>query len=118
MAIEDLKTPKTINLPTPEKIKDLETKGMSKKLLSTLDEVHKKIHEDLKTAWRLLAGIDAMANALNMGSNLINNILDPVSDQDAATKKWINDNFLNKANVTSFTPDADYENRNYRNDLL
>lgn len=58
MAIVDLKTPKSIDLPTPEKIKDLETRGLSKKLMSSLDDVHKKIHEDLKTLWRVVTGLD------------------------------------------------------------
>ncbi len=36
----------------------------------------------------ILGGTSAMANALNMGSNLINNLATPVSNTDAATKAY------------------------------
>lgn len=91
MAIEDLKTPKNIVLPTPENIQNPEIKKVFNKVFSEQDLTHKKTFEDLKSLWRILAGLDAMANALNMGSNLINNVTDPVSDQDAATKKYVTD---------------------------
>lgn len=54
-------------------------------------------------------GREVQQTEINMGSHKIINVTDPASDQDASTKKWTNDNFLNKENTTSFTPDADYE---------
>ena len=50
---------------------------------------------------------------LDMGGFKISNLLDPVADQDAATKKWVNDNYGGSAvawaditgKPTTFTPD-------------
>ena len=39
-----------------------------------------------------LDGTNAMAGALNMGTQQINNVVDPALDQDAATKKYVDDN--------------------------
>ncbi len=39
----------------------------------------------------LSAGATSLSGALNMNSNLINNLLDPVDPQDAATRKFVED---------------------------
>ena len=39
-----------------------------------------------------LDGTQAMTGALNMGTQKINNVVDPALDQDAATKKYVDDN--------------------------
>jgi hypothetical protein len=48
---------------------------------------------DVHYLWNLLAnklnGTDAMSNALDMGSHKINNVTDPTSAQDAATKNYV-----------------------------
>jgi len=38
-------------------------------------------------------GSNAMTAALNLGTQKINNVVDPTADQDAATKKYVDDNF-------------------------
>jgi len=43
----------------------------------------------------LIDGTRAMTGALNMGTNLINNVVDPVDNQDAATKKFVDDLTIN-----------------------
>ena len=40
----------------------------------------------------LLDGTQAMSGALDMGTQKINNVVDPALDQDAATKKYVDDN--------------------------
>ena len=39
--------------------------------------------------WIQIAGGGAMTNALNMGNQVINNLLDPTSAQSAATKHYV-----------------------------
>ena len=48
----------------------------------------------------LLDGSKAMTGALDMNNNEIKNLKDPVNDQDAATKKWINTQLGTKASLT------------------
>jgi len=38
-----------------------------------------------------LDGTQAMSGALDMGTQKINNVVDPALDQDAATKKYVDD---------------------------
>ena len=47
-----------------------------------------------------LDGSKAMTGALDMNNNEIKNLKDPVNDQDAATKKWINTQLGTKASLT------------------
>lgn len=87
----NLQSSKNVISPDPENIKDGEVKSVFKKLMAGNEEDRVKLYEDLKAIYRILAGIDAMQNALNMGSHLINNVTDPVNNQDAATKKYVVD---------------------------
>ena len=47
-----------------------------------------------------LDGSKAMSGALDMGNNEIKNLKDPVNNQDAGTKKWINTQLNTKAGLT------------------
>ena len=48
----------------------------------------------------LLDGSKAMTSALDMNNNEIKNLKDPINDQDAGTKKWINTQLGTKASLT------------------
>jgi len=46
-------------------------------------------HISIAENYLLLDGSVAMTGALDMGTNLINNVVDPVNPQDAATRAWV-----------------------------
>ena len=53
-----------------------------------------KTYADTQDDLRLkLDGTGTMSGTLNMGTNPIENVTDPTNNQDAATKKWVTDNF-------------------------
>jgi len=101
----DLKSSKDFLLPTPEDIKDEEVKSVFKKLMSSQESDRNKLFEDIKVLWEILAGTKAMQNILDMGSNKINNVTDPAANQDAATKKYVDDNkggFVNRGDPAAY----------------
>ena len=48
--------------------------------------------DDDHAQYLLVAGTRVMTGALDMGTQKINNVVDPAADQDAATKKYVDDN--------------------------
>lgn len=73
-------------------LRHLDHYEIAEDLQSQLDALSND-HSDLDNLnWSVAAHI--MDTALNMGTNLINNLLDPIADQDAATKKYVDDRFL------------------------
>lgn len=50
------------------------------------------LEDDDHAQYLLVAGTRPMTGALDMGTHEINNVVDPGADQDAATKKYVDDN--------------------------
>ena len=50
------------------------------------------LSDDDHAQYLLVNGTRAMSAALDMGTQKINNVVDPAADQDAATKKYVDDN--------------------------
>ena len=65
-----------------------------------------------------VVGNTSISGELNMNSNRINNVVDPVNDQEVSTKKYVDDQITVLASNTTFSAGNDINSTSFNNKII